>query len=253
MKLQVLEPVEPSVGGGFFKSSILRFAQDQSQSSILLLASLFLSAALAWGQGSYKADTVAAPSASDVPQALLDMLDPQGSRLVNDKGATVGPTVAEVWLVKGAALSQGGSSDALCPGLGVGELVGLLHFPSPSADFRGQNIKAGFYTLRYAHIPQDGNHMGANPYPDFLVLSPVAADTALDKTLEFADLMKLSKLASGTVHPAVLSLITVGSGAKFPSPAQSDQGYWALQMSLAGKGGGSQPIALVLVGQTSAE
>lgn len=204
---------------------------------------------LAWGQGSYKADTVAAPSASDVPQALLDVLDPQGSRLVNDKGATVG----EVWLVKGAALSQGGSSDSLCPGLGVGELVGLLHFPSPSSDFRSQNIKAGFYTLRYAHIPQDGNHMGANPYPDFLVLGPVGADTALDKALEFADLMKLSKLASGTVHPAVLSLIPVSSGAKFPSAAQSDQGYWALQMSLAGKGGGSQPMAVVLVGQTSAE
>jgi len=208
-----------------------------------------LSGTLAWGQGSYKANTVAAPGASDVPKALLDMLDPQGARLVNDKGATVG----EVWLVKGAALGQGGSSDAVCPGLGVGELVGLLHYASPSSDFRGQNIKAGFYTLRYAHMPQDGNHMGANPYPDFLALSPVAADTALDKALEFADLMKLSKQASGTVHPAVLSLIPVGSGAKFPSAAQSDQGYWALQMSLAGKAGGSQPMALVLVGQTSAE
>jgi hypothetical protein len=244
MKLRVSEPVEPSVGGRFFKSSIVLYRQ----SSILLLVFLLLSGALALGQGSYKADTVALPNASDVPKALLDMLDPQGARLVNDKGATVG----EVWLVKGATLSQGGSSDALCPGLGVGELVGLLHYPSPSGDFRGQNIKAGFYTLRYAHIPQDGNHMGANPYPDFLVLSPVGADTALDKTLEFADLVKLSKLASGTVHPAVLSLIPVGSGAKFPSAAQSDQGYWALQMSLAGKGGGSQAMALVLVGQTSA-
>jgi hypothetical protein len=245
MKLRVSEPpVEPTVGGRFFKSPIVN-----RPSSILLLAFLLLSGTLAWGQGFYKADTVAAPNASAVPKALLDMLDPQGARLVNDKGATVG----EVWLVKGAALSQGGSSDAVCPGLGVGELVGLLHYPSPGGDFRGQNIKAGFYTLRYAHMPQDGNHMGANPYPDFLVLSPVGADTAIDKALEFADLMKLSKLASGTVHPAVLSLIPVGSGARFPSAARSDQGYWVLQMSLASKGGGSQPVAVVLVGQTSAE
>ncbi|MGO9269684.1 MAG: hypothetical protein ACLQOO_05420 [Terriglobia bacterium] len=245
MRARVSEPAEAlPAKDRVFKSSIVN-----RRSAFLLLASLLLSGTLAWSQGSYKADTVAAPSASDVPKAVLDMLDPQGTRLVNDKGTTV----ADVWLVKGAALGQGGSSDAVCPGLGVGELVGLLHYPGPSGDFRGQNIKAGFYTLRYAHMPQDGNHMGANPYPDFLVLSPVAADTALDKALEFADLMKLSKQASGTVHPAVLSLIPVGSGAKFPSVAQSDQGYWALQMSLAGKGGSSQPMALVLVGQTSAE
>jgi hypothetical protein len=245
MKARVSEPVELSlVDSDVFKSSF-----GSLQSGILLLASLLLFGALAWGQGSYKADTAAAPNASDVPKALLDMLDPQGARLVNDKGATVG----EVWLVKGAGLSPGGSSDAVCPGLGVGELVGVLHYPNPSGDFRGQNIKAGFYTLRYAHMPQDGNHMGANPYPDFLVLSPVGADTALDKALEFADLVKLSKQASGTVHPAVLSLIPVASGAKFPSAAQSDQGYWALQIRLAGKGGGSQPMALVLVGQTTAQ
>jgi len=244
MKPRVPAPMEPTVGEGIPKSS-----DAHRQPAILLIASLLLSGTLAWGQGSYKADTVAAPTASDVPKALLDMLDPQGARLVNDKGATV----AEVWLVKGAALSQGGSSDTVCPQLSVGELVGLLHYPNPSGDFRGQNIKAGFYTLRYVHMPQDGNHMGANPYPDFLVLSPVGADSALDKALDFADLVKLSKQASGTAHPAVLSLIPVGSGAKFPSGAQSDQGYWALQMSLAGQGGGSQPMALVLVGQTSAQ
>ena len=235
---------ESSVRVRPFKSSI-----GNRRSAILIIASLLLSGSLAWGQGSYKAETVAAPGASDVPQALLDMLDPQGARLVNDKGGT---PAGEIWLVKGAALGSGGSADAVCPQLSVGELVGLLHYSSAGSDFRGQNIKAGFYTLRYAHIPQDGNHMGVNPYPDFLILSPVAADTSLDKTLDFADLMKLSKQASGTSHPAVLSLIPVASGAKFPSAAQSDQGYWALQVSLAGKGGGSQPMAIVLVGQTSA-
>lgn len=245
MKLRVSKRENPSAGG-----ALLQFAVGQQPSAILLLASVLLSGALAWGQGAYKAEAVTAPGASSgVPQALLDMLDPNGARLVSAKG----PTVGEVWLVKGAALSPGGSSDSVCPSLSVGELVGLLHYPTPGSDFRGQNIKAGFYTLRYAHMPQDGNHMGANPYPDFLVLVPAAADTALDKNLEFADLMKLSKQASGTNHPAVLSLIPVSSGATFPSAAQSDQGYSALQMSLAGKGGGSQPMALVLVGQTSAQ
>jgi hypothetical protein len=215
---------------------------------VTTFASLLLVGTLAWGQGSYRAEPAAAPSASEVPKALLDALDPQGARLVASSGGAVG----EVWLGKSVALSSGGSSDALCPTLSVGQFVGLLHLPKATTDFRGQNIKAGYYTLRYAHIPQDGNHMGVNPYSDFLLLGPVAADTALDQALSFADLMKLSKQATGTVHPAILSLIPVTKGATFPSAAQSDQGYWALQMNIAGKGQGNQPIAVVLVGQTSA-
>jgi len=80
-----------------------------------------------------------------------------------------------------------------------------------------------------------------------VALSPAAADTEIDKGLKFEDLVKLSKQASGTGHPAVMSLVPVSQGASFPSVVQDDQGRWVLQTKL-----GDIPIALVLVGQVSA-
>ena len=55
-------------------------------------------------------------------------------------------------------------SDVLYGALPEGALLGVVHFPKATTDFRSQTIKAGFYTLRYGLIPQDGNHMGVNPY-----------------------------------------------------------------------------------------
>ncbi len=213
----------------------------------LLLAWLVFFGILAWGQGAYKTEATGALNSADVPKALADALDPQGARLVDAKGAAV----SEVWLLKSVALGPASaSSDAVYPSLSVGTLVGVLHFPAQGADFRGQTIKPGYYTMRYAKIPQDGNHMGVNPYPDFILLSPVAADTQ-SQALKLEDLLKLSKQASGTAHPAVMSLIPVAQGATFPSTAQDDQGRWALQLKLSG---GSQqvPIALIVVGQVAA-
>lgn len=214
----------------------------------LLLACLVFCRTLARGQGAYKTESTGSLSAPSVPKALADALEPQGTRLVDDKGAVVG----EVWLLKSIALGpSSSSSDAVYPALSVGTLVGVMHFPATGSDFRGQTIKPGHYTMRYAKIPQDGNHMGANPYPDFLLLSPVAADTQVGQALKIEDLLKLSKQASGTAHPAVLSLIPVSQGATFPSAVQDDQGRWALQVKLSG-GGQQVPIALILVGQVAA-
>ena len=209
-----------------------------------MAAFLLLWSAVAWGQGAYKTEPVGPLNSPDVPKALEEKLQTRGTRLVSDKGAAV----SEVWLVKSAASGpSSGGSDAIYSNLTVGTLVAVIHFPAPWLDFRGQPIKAGYYTLRYARMPQDGNHMGANPYPDFVALSPAAADTEIDKGLKFEDLVKLSKQASGTGHPAVMSLVPVSQGASFPSVVEDEQGRWVLQTKL-----GDLPIALVLVGQVSA-
>ena len=99
----------------------------------------------------------------------------------NDQGATL----CEVWLRKTLPTSANPntSSDVLYGALPEGAFLGVLHFPNATTDFRSQTIKAGFYTLRYALIPQDGNHMGVNPYRDAFVLAPVSADTDPDKVL----------------------------------------------------------------------
>jgi hypothetical protein len=211
---------------------------------------LLLSAVLpVWGipPASYKTETTGACSDSSVAEGLRRALQPKGVRLVDDKGATVG----EVWLRSNLPLKAGASA-ANYSALPEGTLVGVLHFSDKSADFRGQSIKAGFYTLRYAQILQDGNHQGAAPYPDFLLLAPAAADKDLDAQLKFDALVKLSRQASGANHPAVFMLLP--PTASTDALQHSDQGYWAVVSKTQAKSTSSDkatdfPFAIVLVGK----
>jgi hypothetical protein len=202
-----------------------------------------------FGQGNYKIGT-AGSTPSDLPAAVSGALNAQGTSLLDGSGATV----ANIWWAKGIPATAGGSPDAVYPDLAVSAFVGVVEFPNGGSDFRGQKIKAGTYTLRYARIPQDGNHMGVNPYPDFVLLVPAASDTDPRKTLGLTDLVKLSKLAAGTNHPAVMSLVPTSQGATFPSLVQDDQGHWVLQVQVSESAGGAAkplPLALIVVGQTT--
>ncbi len=218
----------------------------------LILAAQLLWTFSAFGQASYKVTSMGAPP-SDLPRALADALQPTGARLVNGQGAGV----CEVWLRKSVPIQQeaGGSTDILYSRLSVGTMVGVLHFLSAGSDFRGQPVKAGFYTLRYAQIPQDGNHMGVSTYRDFLLLGSVAADTQPDQAMTFDALVKLSRQASGTGHPAILSLAPATETKALPAVWSDDQGHWLLQVKVPGKSStGDQdfPMAIILVGKTEA-
>ena len=210
----------------------------------LALAIQFWALAGAFGQGSFKAETIGAAPA-DVPATLQTTLDAAGVRVSNDQGAPL----CEVWLRKPLPTSAtpNSSSDVLYGALPVGSFLGVLHFPAATPDFRSQTIKPGFYTLRYELIPQDGNHMGVNPYRDAIVLSPVSVDTDPDKTLSFEDVVKLSVQASGTPHPGFLVGAQV-SGSSFPSVAKDDAGHWNVQLKGQGKSG-DLPLAFTVVGK----
>jgi hypothetical protein len=210
----------------------------------LALAIQLLAAGSALGQGSYKTEAIGAAPA-DVPAPIQSTLDSQGVRVMNDQGATL----CEVWLRKTlpASANPNASSDVLFGALPVGAFLGILHFPNATPDFRSQTIKAGYYTLRYELIPQDGNHMGVNPSRDAFVLAPVSADQDPDKVLSFDDLVKLGQQASGTPHPGFL----VGappSGDSFPSVAKDDAGNWNLQIKGHGTSG-DLPLAFTVVGK----
>ena len=209
---------------------------------VLGLAILLCAVVSAFGQD-YKAEAIGAAPA-DVPTAIQSTLDSQGVRVSNAQGATL----CEIWLRKTlpTAASPTSSSDVLFGALANGALVGVVHFPNPATDFRSQNIKAGFYTLRYTLIPQDGNHMGVNPTRDAFVLGPVAADSDPNKVLEFADLVKLSTQASGTPHPALLVGAAV-SGSTFPSVNKDDSSNWDVQIK-GHAGSGDLPLAITVVG-----
>lgn len=201
----------------------------------------------AWGQASaYRIETVEA-----LPQGLAESiasaLQPHGVRLVRQSDV-----IGELWLR--SVLPLKGNSTGY-DGLTEGTLVGLLHFPKGGADFRGQPIHPGAYTLRSVRLPQDGNHMGAAPELNFLLLSPVAADQELNATFSFDQMAELSRQATGTNHPAPLMLLPPAMDGDFPGiQTDDDMGYVALRTKTRAQDRGAAsaqdfPLALVLVGK----
>src|SRR5215469_1619946 len=125
------------------------------------------------------------------PETLSDSLrqavDDKGYRVTLDDGWSV-----EFWFAKQLKLEKKETPGALYPDLPDGEFVALANFPQGMSDYRGQQIPAGFYTLRYQTIPQDGNHLGVSPNPDFLLAIPAASDTKPDAMYPFDNLVALS-------------------------------------------------------------
>jgi hypothetical protein len=128
--------------------------------------------------------------------------------------------------------------------LGTGALVGVIWFPHGARDFRGQAIKPGAYTLRYAVMPNDGAHMGAAPQRDFLLAVPLGSDSHT-AALTMAELLKASSAASGTNHPAVFLLLPPGGGDKAGASAYENPDGYVVFASRAG----GVPLALVVKGQ----
>ena len=103
--------------------------------------------------------------------------------------------------------------------------MGVLRFPRKGADFRGQEIAAGAYTLRYGDQPVDGNHVGTFDTRDFLLLLPAGADES-PAALAEADLFEKSAQAAGSTHPAILPLVKpAGDGAK-PTLRHIEEKEW---------------------------
>jgi hypothetical protein len=86
-----------------------------------------------------------------------------------------------------------------------GAIVGAVRVTGAFKEIRGKVVKPGVYTLRYALQPQNGDHLGASPFREYLLLSPAAADTD-PNPLGFDGTVAISKQTIGTSHPAALSI-----------------------------------------------
>ncbi|HVA01988.1 MAG TPA: hypothetical protein VMV34_10060 [Terriglobia bacterium] len=218
---------------------------------ILSLVSYLAVTVTAFAQGAYKIGAGSGLPAGDVSQAVKDSLQPDGSRLLS----SAGKELCEVWLRKQlpAAENSDAAANVLYGKVAPGSLIGVIHFADPAKDYRGQDIKAGYYTLRYELIPEDGNHMGVSQYRDFLLLVPAADDPDGSKPLTFKETVSLSRKAANTGHPGVMLLDAISDSDKtFPSVFQDYSQNWALQVkSQIETGGKAQdyPLAIVLVGQ----
>lgn len=175
----------------------------RSSASLIVVAFLFAATALAQ---SPKVEPIAT-TPGGLPHDVTAALEDKGYRVTLDDG-----WIAEVWLVKTVKLAANDSAGALYPELSNGEFVGVLHLPKGMSDFRGQAVPAGTYTLRYQLLPQDANHLGVSPNPDFLLAIPVASDTKPDAVYPFDKLVALSAKSTGA-HPAVIALEKAGDPA----------------------------------------
>jgi hypothetical protein len=134
----------------------------------------------------------AAPLPDEVQPAIRTAIGAvTGARVV------MGGTTLELWW--GAPSASGWDA------LEEGTVIGALRVTGAYRDIRGKVVKPGVYTLRYALQPQNGDHLGAAPNREFLLLSPAAVDSD-PKPLGFDGTVALAKQTTGTSHPASLSI-----------------------------------------------
>ncbi|MGH9173662.1 MAG: hypothetical protein ACRD1H_04865, partial [Vicinamibacterales bacterium] len=160
-----------------------------------LLVGFLVSASPAFAQ------LTAAPFTSPPPDAVAAPLRAGLSSEAHK--VTIGPTTVELWWVNALPVTGGGPAG--WSQVAEGALVGVVRVTGAFKEIRGKTVNPGVYTLRFGLQPQNGDHLGASPFREYLLLSPASADTD-PKPLGFDGTVAISKQTIGTSHPAALSL-----------------------------------------------
>ncbi len=169
---------------------------------------------------------------AEVSDSIKTSLETEGHRVI----LGIGKVACEIWFRKEM------------PGLLEAGLVGVISLPEAWSDFRGQSLKPGAYTLRYARLPSDGNHMGAAPTSDFLLMIPVAEDRNATAIPAPHELTSMSSKASGTNHPAVLNLAPAGGRESYPALAANEDGQKVFYAKVKTRSGDHMSLGLVVEG-----
>lgn len=170
---------------------------------------------------------------------------------------SAGKLFCEVWLVKSAVVKA--TSTQVQNGLTYQEvppttLLGAVRFPEDIQDYRKQDVKAGVYTLRFATQPQDGDHMGTAPHPEFCLLVSAELDEK-PGPMEVKHLHDVSARSLEGGHPGVLLLFPNRKPNEEPRMADHGMGHWALHATVTVEVDGKKVplgIALNLIGHSSA-
>jgi hypothetical protein len=187
----------------------------------------------------YKAEPAGGPP-PELASGIAQALQTPGTKITNN-----GTAYCEIWLRTAVpAGAKSAEESVTLPMIPQGALLGAIRFDGNGADRRGQTIKPGVYTLRYSIIPINGDHQGAAPQRDFLLMTPAADDKDLNATPNFDALVAMSRKASLTPHPAVLSVWKADNGTL--SLTKQGDSDWVLQTKI-----GDTPIAIILVGVAS--
>lgn len=179
-----------------------------------------------------------------VTKPVRQVLDAKGYRLTLDDPKPA----CELWLRQSVSAQPKKDAEGVAyPQLAESTLVGAVHFPQAAADFRGHQIPAGFYTLRYELMPDDGNHLGAAPNRDFVLLVPAQSDSDPAASFKFQELVTMSAKTGGTKHPSPLSLAPADKTSA-GTVTKDDQDHWIFSATLKLASGGELPFALIVKG-----
>ncbi len=190
-----------------------------------------------------KVERTGALPAAGVSDALRQAVGEKGYRVTLEDGWT-----AEFWFAKPLKTEKKDVAGALYPELTDGEFVGVVKFAQGMSDYRGQSLPAGLYTLRYQLLPQDGNHMGVSPNPDFLLAIPVADDSRPEQGYVYRKLVALSGKSTGTGHPAVVALDSAGEP---NNVVKNDHGDVVFTVDVPSATGSSEKLGIIIKGSAS--
>lgn len=189
----------------------------------------------------------------EAPEA--DGLSDEIAGLISDTGVRVkrgsSRTVCEIWLCKELPIDAAFQATPvrLYP-FTEGQLIGLVHFRRRGAEFRDQPISSGWYTIRFALQPVDGNHVGTSPTRDFLLLVDAEKDE-LPENWDQQDLNEASAEAAGSSHPAMLCLQRPTEGSELALRHDEANDWWVLHLLAKGVANDKSrdlPVDLVVVG-----
>lgn len=162
-----------------------------------------------------KVERIALPTRG-LPEAILHDVEEKGYRLTLDHG-----WIADFWPTEQLLETEKTVAGALYPKIEPSAFVGIIVLHQDMPDYRGQTIRAGAYTLRYELLPQDGNHLGVSPNPDFLLAIPANDDPNPVQPWVLKHVVAMSSKSTGTNHPAVIALENAGEPGTM---TKSDQG-----------------------------
>jgi len=224
--------------------------------ALLVVAVLATSLTAAWAIEPYSMKPVELRASPDLPQSISAAVDQHGVHIFTYLNGLESP-ICEIFWAKIVAGQDGSarSSNVLYGALKPGALVGIVRFLEESRedyreDFHDQKLAPGYYTMRYAVLPEGESS-------DFVVLSPVKADRDPERVVAADELVRLSHTASGTEQPAVMKLVTIDKTAKeFPDVIMADDGSCILHAKLhlkPQKDGSEQELALAIIVATPIE
>ena len=190
-----------------------------------------------------KIESIGPLTDSAVPEQVRQTLEAKGYRLTLDDPKPC----CELWLRAKVPAQASKSTELVYPQFSESELLGVVHYPQSATDFRGNPIPAGFYTLRYELLPNDGNHLGVAPNRDFALLIPAQSDADPNATFKFQQLVDLSAKTAGTKHPSPLSLSPVDKPSS-GTVIRDDQDHWIFSASLKPTSGEELPFAIIVKG-----